>query len=76
MNGKRFVLPVLAASFVAAVVLTRCEGGRPKSGTQDSTSTSNHLNSPAPDNNSATNPSVADTAFQKDTGRIKRDSSR
>lgn len=74
MNRKRFVLPVLAVSFLTVVVLTSCEGAGPKAGTEDSTNT--HLNSPAPDNNSATNPSMADTAYQKDTGHIRRDSSR
>ena len=74
MNRKRFVLPILAVSFIAVVALAKCEGAGPKSGTKDSTNT--HLNTPAPDNNSATNPSMADTAYQKDTGHIKRDSPR
>ena len=67
-------MPVLAVSFVAVAVLAKCEGAGPRSGTKDSTNT--HLNTPAPDNNSANNPSMADTAFQKDTGHIKKDSSR
>ena len=74
MEGKKFVLPVVGIALIAVVALTKCEGGGAKSGTQDSTNT--HLNSPAPDNNSATNPSLADTAFQHDSTHRKKDSSR
>jgi hypothetical protein len=74
MTTKRFVLPLAAAIFVAVIALTKCEGPEAKPGTQDSTNT--HLNSPAPDNNSATNPSMADTAFQKDSSKLRKDSSR
>jgi hypothetical protein len=74
MNRKRFVLPVLALLFVAAVALTKCESAGSKAGSQDSTST--HINGPAPDNNSANNPSMADTAFQKDSTHRKKDSVR
>ena len=74
MSRKKFVLPIIAVLFVTVVTLTKCEGGGAKEGTTDSANT--HLNAPAPDNNSATNPSTADTAFQKDSSGRRRDSGR
>jgi len=74
MVRKRFVLPIIGGLFVAVVVLTKCDNDKPKEGASDSTNT--HLNAPAPDNNSATNPSTADTAFQKDSTARKKDSVR
>lgn len=70
MNRKSFVLPVVVIIFVAALGLTRCggAGGRNDNVRQDTT----QVNAPAPDNNSANNPSMADTAYQKDSTR-KRD---
>jgi len=74
MDGKKFILPVAGIALIAVLALTKCEGGGVKTGTQDSTNT--HLNSPAPDNNSANNPSLADTAFQHDSTHRKKDSTR
>lgn len=79
MDGKKFVLPVMGIALIAVLALTKCESGGAKSGNGDSAnkdSTNTHLNSPAPDNNSATNPSMADTAFQHDSTHKKRDSTR
>ena len=74
MEGKKFVLPVMGVSLIAVLALARCEGGGTKEPAADSANT--HINSPAPDNNSATNPSTADTAFQHDSTHNKKDSSR
>jgi len=74
MNGKKFVLPAMGILLISMLALVKCEGGGPKSGTRDSTNT--HLNSPAPDNNSATNPSMADTAYQHDSAHRKVDTPR
>jgi hypothetical protein len=74
MIGKKFVLPLMGILLIAVLALTKCEGGGTGAGSQDSTNT--HLNSPAPDNNSATNPSSADTAFQHDSTQRKKDSTR
>jgi len=70
MNRKSFVLPVVVIIFVTMLALTRCggSGDRNNNVRQDST----QVNAPAPDNNSANNPSMADTAYQKDSTR-KRD---
>lgn len=74
MEGKKFVLPLMGVLLIAMLALTKCEGGGKGPDARDSTNT--HLNSPAPDNNSATNPSSADTAFQHDSTQRKRDSTR
>jgi len=68
MNRKSFVLPVVIIVFVAILALTRCGGPGSRDVRQDSTNA--NVNAPAPDNNSATNPSMADTAF-KDSTRKK-----
>ncbi|HVU54755.1 MAG TPA: hypothetical protein VHD83_06850 [Puia sp.] len=72
MNRKSFVLPVVVVLFVAILALTKCDGPASRNTRQDTTTT--QPNAPAPDNNSANNPSSADTAFQKDSLRKKRDS--
>jgi len=65
MNRKSFVLPVVVIVFVAILALTRCGGSSGHDVKQDSSRA--NLNAPAPDNNSATNPSMADTAYQDST---------
>jgi len=69
MNRKSFVLPVVVIVFGAILALTRCGGPDSREVKQDSTRA--NVNAPAPDNNSATNPSMADTAYQKDSTRKK-----
>jgi len=74
MDRKRFVLPVMGVLLITVLALVKCEGGGARSGVQDSTNT--HLNSPAPDNNSANNPSMADTAYQHDSTHKRKDSTK
>jgi hypothetical protein len=69
MNRKSFVLPVVVIVFATILALTRCGGPNGHEVRQDSGRAT--VNAPAPDNNSATNPSMADTAYQKDSTRKK-----
>jgi hypothetical protein len=69
MNRKSFVLPVIVIVFVAILFLARCGGSGDSDVRQDTTRS--RVNAPAPDNNSATNPSTADTAYQTDTTNRK-----
>jgi hypothetical protein len=69
MNRKSFVLPVVVLVFVVMLALTRCGGSDGREVKQDSTPA--NVNAPAPDNNSATNPSMADTSYQSDSTRKK-----
>jgi hypothetical protein len=67
-------IPVLILFLAGALVTTSC-------GSSDSSSVKTPMDStsakgPAPDNNSANNPSSADTNYQKDTGRKVPDSTR
>lgn len=55
------------------VLMTSCGGSNSGSAR---TSVDSTPKGPAPDNNSATNPSSADTNYQKDTGRQVTDSTR
>lgn len=57
---------------VFSLVLARCGGPDKGSATIDSSS----LNRPAPDNNSATNSSLADTAYNKDSTGKKLDTTK
>ena len=70
MNKKSFVLPMIMVLFVMVMALTRCGGAGSNNTGHDSAT---NLNAPAPDNNSATNPSTADTSFQKDSSKNRRD---
>jgi hypothetical protein len=72
MNRKSFVLPVIVLLFVMVLALAKCGGPGSRDVKQDSTPS--NINAPAPDNNSANNPSMADTAFQKDSTHKKKDS--
>lgn len=65
MNRKSFILPGVVLLFVAVMALTKCGGSNSSDIRQDSSSS--HINAPAPDNNSANNPSMADTTYQKDS---------
>ncbi len=77
MRSKRFVLPIVGVLINAMIAFTGCDGRGGDANSADPKDTSNtHLNTPAPDNNSATNPSTADTAFQKDSSHMKKDSVR
>jgi hypothetical protein len=69
MNRKSFVLPVIVFIFVAILFFTKCGGSGNHDVRQDSTH--GQVNAPAPDNNSASNPSMADTAYQKDSMQRK-----
>ena len=71
MNRKSFVLPVIVILFVMFLAFTKCDGPASRNVKQDSTPS--NINAPAPDNNSASNPSTADTAFQKDSTGKKKD---
>ncbi|MHA4811531.1 hypothetical protein ACX0G9_25775 [Flavitalea flava] len=68
--NKRTKIGTAAFSFMLAFALTSCGSNesKPVSTSQDS------VVSPAPDNSSATNSSLADTAYKKDSAQIKRDS--
>ncbi|HLZ87797.1 MAG TPA: hypothetical protein VKQ52_11170 [Puia sp.] len=72
------IFPLLLVLFVlAVVVMARCGGPEPRKMAVDSTSPMG----PAPDNNSANNPSLADTNYEKDrtrpiTDTMKKDSGR
>jgi hypothetical protein len=75
---KRSLL-VLGMGLVAGVVISGCGGSdlQQKKMSMDSVSPTG----PAPDNNAANNPSLADTAYEKDrtrpiTDTMKRDSGR
>ena len=68
MKRTAIYLPIIIAILVlAGVVLSRCGGSDRKVRTAaDTTSTPI---GPAPDNNSANNPSLADTSYEKDRTR-------
>lgn len=66
MKRSVFFPLVTVLTLTAALTLTRC-GGQGSSG-KNSPDTSTSMG-PAPDNNSANNPSLADTAYEKNRTR-------
>lgn len=64
----------LIVLLTGAILISGCSGGTSSGNTGADSSSS--VKGPAPDNNSANNPSSADTNYQKDTGRKIRDSLR
>ena len=68
------IIAFLAGALIMTVVMVGC-GGSDSSATKTSVD-SVSAKGPAPDNNSANNPSSADTNYQKDTGRKITDTPR
>ncbi|HXO77848.1 MAG TPA: hypothetical protein VN824_21485 [Puia sp.] len=67
MKSSSIYLMMIALLIVCGVLLVKCDGAdtKPVRTTADSTSATG----PAPDNNSANNPSLADTNYEKDRTR-------
>lgn len=59
---------------ITAIVFAAC-GNNKGTGTNNTDSSSANMTKPA-DNSSATNPSVADTAYSNDSTKMKKDSSK
>jgi hypothetical protein len=66
-----FLLPLIVL-ITGVMFLSRC-GGSGKDPAAVSSSDSSHVTGPAPDNNSANNPSLADTNYEKDRTRPMTD---
>jgi len=75
MNNIRTSSRWLILLFTGAALITGCGGSDTNSSIKTSVD-SVSAKGPAPDNNSANNPSSADTNYQKDTGRKPSDTPR
>jgi|GEM_PF-1132670 hypothetical protein len=67
MKSSSIYLIIIALLVLGGIVLSRCGGSDHKVKTASDT-TSTPIG-PAPDNNAANNPSLADTAYEKDKTR-------